>query len=283
MEIQFSYTSPQGDTLDLANNENFILTDVDGLTKANVALSTSSVALIDGDTITNTRTQARQMQIYLLIPANENIEAVKRQIFQVIKPKQTGWLYFSYQGRNLAIQATIEAITLPRFSANSQNGSIMQISVYCASPYWRDAQTIVDEITQVTALHHFELVITESNPIVFGYYNAEIAREIINDSDAAVGVEINVIATGDISNPKIERADGTFFGVNLPMEAGDELKIVTEKGNKSVTLNGENVLANIMPGSTWFQLEVGSNYFVITESGGSSAMFFTINYKRAFV
>lgn len=283
MEIQFSYTSPQGDTLDLANNENFILTDVDGLTKANVALSTSSVALIDGDTITNTRTQARQMQIYLLIPANENIEAVKRQIFQVIKPKQTGWLYFSYQGRNLAIQATIEAITLPRFSANSQNGSIMQISVYCASPYWRDAQTIVDEITQVTALHHFELVITESNPIVFGYYNAEIAREIINDSDAAVGVEINVIATGDISNPKIERADGTFFGVNLPMEAGDELKIVTEKGNKSVTLNGENVLADIMPGSTWFQLEVGSNYFVITESGGSSDMFFTINYKRAFV
>jgi hypothetical protein len=283
MKIQFSYTSPQGDTLDLANNENFILTDVDGLTKANVALSTSSVALIDGDTITNTRTQARQMQIYLLIPANENIEAVKRQIFQVIKPKQTGWLYFSYQGRNLAIQATIEAITLPRFSANSQNGSIMQISVYCASPYWRDAQTIVDEITQVTALHHFELVITESNPIVFGYYNAEIAREIINDSDAAVGVEINVIATGDISNPKIERADGTFFGVNLPMEAGDELKIVTEKGNKSVTLNGENVLADIMPGSTWFQLEVGSNYFVITESGGSSDMFFTINYKRAFV
>ena len=283
MEIQFSYTSPQGDTLDLANNENFILTDVDGLTKANVALSTSSVALIDGDTITNTRTQARQMQIYLLIPANENIEAVKRQIFQVIKPKQTGWLYFSYQGRNLAIQATIEAVTLPRFSANSQNGSIMQISVYCASPYWRDAQTIVDEITQVTALHHFELVITESNPIVFGYYNAEIAREIINDSDAAVGVEINVIATGDISNPKIERADGTFFGVNLPMEAGDELKIVTEKGNKSVTLNGENVLADIMPGSTWFQLEVGSNYFVITESGGSSDMFFTINYKRAFV
>lgn len=283
MEIQFSYTSPQGDTLDLANNENFILTDVDGLTKANVALSTSSVALIDGDTITNTRTQARQMQIYLLIPANENIEAVKRQIFQVIKPKQTGWLYFSYQGRNLAIQATIEAITLPRFSANSQNGSIMQISVYCASPYWRDAQTIVDEITQVTALHHFELVITESNPIVFGYYNAEIAREIINDSDAAVGVEINVIATGDISNPKIERADGTFFGVNLPMEAGDELKIVTEKGNKSVTLNGENVLADIMPGSTWFQLEVGSNYFVITESGSSSDMFFTINYKRAFV
>lgn len=283
MEIQFSYTSPQGDTLDLANNPDFVLTDVDGMTSANVDISTSSVALIDGDTITNTRTRARSMHIYLLIPAGSNIEAIKREIFAVIKPKQTGWLYYSHQGRNLAIQATIESISLPRFSQSSQNGSRMQINVYCASPYWRDAQTIVDEISQITAMHHFELVVTEEKPIIFGYYNTEIAREIINDSDAAVGVEINVIATGEITNPKIERADGTFFGVNLTMNAGDELKIITEKGNKSVTLNGENVLGDIMPGSTWFQLEVGSNYFVITESGGSSNMFFTINYKRAFV
>lgn len=283
MEIQFSYTSPQGDTLDLANNPDFVLTDVDGMTSANVDISTSSVALIDGDTITNTRTRARSMHIYLLIPAGSNIEAVKREIFSVIKPKQTGWLYYSHQGRNLAIQATIESISLPRFSQSAQNGSRMQINVYCASPYWRDAQTIVDEISQITAMHHFELVVTEENPIVFGYYNTEIAREIINDSDAAVGVEINVIATGEITNPKIERADGTFFGVNLTMNAGDELKIITEKGDKSVTLNGENVLGDIMAGSTWFQLEVGSNYFVITESGGSSNMFFTINYKRAFV
>ena len=280
---QLSYTSPQGDTLALMNNPDFTLTDLDGMTSATVELSTSTVALIDGDTVTNERTQARTMNAYLLIPTNANVEAVKREIFAVIKPKQTGWLYYSHQGRNLSIEATIESISMPRFKAGTNDGTVMMITFHCSSPYWRDAQTIVDEITQVTAMHHFELVITESNPIIFGYYNAEIAREIVNDSDAAVGVTIKVIATGDISNPKIERADGTFFGVNVPMEAGDELKIVTEPGKKSVSLNGENVLGDIMPGSTWFQLEVGSNYFVITESGDSSDMFFTIDYKRAFV
>lgn len=273
------YRSPQGAEIDLANNSRFLLSGVDGLTAANVDISATEFAAHDGDFINNLHTTPRGIVLYLTIYQAENAENVKRAILSVIKPKQTGVLYWDYEGRQLEISGAVEAVEMKRF----EKSVVMQITLYCSAPYWESAEYIIQKIELIMKLHHFVVVFPQNEGIVMGYYNLELTRSFVNDGDAETGAVITIIATGDVSNPLLERADGLYFGVNETMQAGDSIEICTIKGKKTVTKNGVNILQKVKEGSTWLQLEVGENVFTISEAGGTANMYFTFKYKEKYV
>ena len=286
MIFQMTYRSPRGDLLDLANNPDFIIRDLDGMTAADVELSIAAVGLTDGDVITNKRTVARQLTFELYILPGRNIEAVKRAILNAIKPKDAGVIYYDHAGRALSIDATVEKIALPRF----EETSVMQITFYCAGAYWLDAGTNVQQIGLVSGLHHFPLAIDNSATpptIVFGYYDELMTQSITNDGDAAVGMVIEIVNAdpngGVITNPKIERDDGAFFALDLTIEANKSVIISTTRGHKAVTYNGASVLSKVAQGSTWLQLEPGENTFTVTEDGGGNNMYCQFSFRRAYV
>lgn len=279
MNMILDYIAPNGQSLKIANNGSFILTGADGLTSATVGIAATDITGGDGSVINSSRAQPRGIVLYMTIPQGQNVELVKRSITQIIKPKQTGRLYWEYQGRAVEIEGTVESIVMPRFVQEA----VIQITLYCAQPYWQDAEFIVEQISLIVALHHFELVIPQTDGFVMGVYNLEMTRTFFNDGDATIGCTITIVATGDVTNPLLERDDGLFLGINTTMEAGDNIVINTAKGQKSIYKNGVNIIDKIKPGSSWLQLEVGQNVFTISDDIGEKNMYFSFVYKRKYV
>jgi hypothetical protein len=58
---------------------------------------------------------------------------------------------------------------------------------------------------------------------------------------------------------------------------------IVEKYLASARKNGVNVLSKLRQGSTWLQLDVGSNVFLIDADKGASEMYFTLIFKQAYV
>lgn len=282
--MKLEYITARGDILPLTGNSNFKLTNVDGLTAAKVELSSSTVASMDGDVVNNERTTPRGIVLDLTIEGAD-VEAKKRYILRYIKPKQKARLHWTQNDREIEISGIIEAIEMPRFT----NTVVMQVSMYCSQPYWEDIAFVVQEISEVLNLHYFTnyendmLYFTEQG-FAFGEYDTNRTKVFENSGDVSVGMEIRIIALGNVGNPIIYNSDGQFFGVNTTMQAGDEIVISTVKGKKSVMKNRENILANVMPRSIWLQLKVGENEFTIDSDDGTEGnMYFTVSYKQRYV
>lgn len=277
--IELKYISSKNTEIILTNNSGFALTGADGLTGSSVAISSTDLATHDGAIVNTARTQPRGIALYLTIRQSASVEQVKREILSVIKPKDNGRLMWTQDGRSIEISGVVEAIQMPRFSEKV----VMQITIYCAQPYWADVEYIIKQIELIDPLHHFALTIPQEKGIAFGVYNLALTKDFSNNGDAAIGAIIHIIATGDITNPLLEKSDGTYFGINETMQAGDEIIINTIKGQKSVVKNGVNVLSKIKEGSTWLQMETGVNTFTISEAGGTGNMYFTFEYKQFYV
>lgn len=282
--MKLEFITAKGEIMPLTGNANFKLTNVDGLTTANVELSSSTVASMDGDFVNNERTTPRGIVLDMTIEGAD-VEAKKRYILRYIKPKQKARLRWTQEKREIEIEGIVESIEMPRFT----NLVVMQVSLYCSQPYWQDINFVVQEISEILNTHYFtnienDMLYFPEDGIAFGEYDTNRTKVFVNDGDVSVGMEIRVIALGSVGNPVIYNSDGKFFGVNTTMQAGDEIVISTVKGKKTVYKNGENVIADIMPRSTWLQLEVGENEFTIDSDDGTEGnMYFTLTYKQRYV
>ena len=269
-------------TLPLWESDFFVVSNIDGMTAAAVNVSSNTVYSMDGDRITNMQAQPREIVIDLKIRQNVSVEAAKAHVLQFVKPKQDATLQLTYDlsgaEQSKVIRGKVSNIELPRFTDNA----VMQITLYCSQPYWEDADFIVSYISDIISLHHFQ--ITWSEPLPMGRYDMTRTREIINQGDAAVGMIITIAAHGDVVNPTLyNNLTGEYIGINDTLAAGDEVVINTIRGQKGITKNGVNVLSKLRAGSTWMQLDVGSNIFLIDSDTGASLMYFALTFKQAYV
>lgn len=269
-------------TLPLWHNPYFIVSDVDGLTVADVDVASNTVYSMDGDKITNMQTQPREIVLELTIKPDANVQEAREHILRYLKPKQSATLLMRYDlsgaEQSKAITGRISRIEMPRFS----DKVAAQITLYCAQPYWEDAEFIIKYISDILDLHHFE--ITWSEPLPMGVYDMTRTREFVNEGDAAVGMIITITAQGAVTNPSLyDNMTGEYIGINDTLAVGDEVVINTIRGQKSITKNGVNVLSKLRQGSTWLQLDVGNNIFLIDADKGASEMYFTLIFKQAYV
>lgn len=269
-------------TLPLWRNEHFIVSNIDGMTQADVDVASNTVYSMDGDRITNMQTQPREIVIDLLVRHDVSVEAARAYIAQFVKPKQAATLLLTYDlsgaDQSKAISGRISKIEMPRFS----DQVAMQLTLYCSQPYWEDAAFIVKYISDIIDAHHFE--ITWSEPLPMGIYDMTRTREIVNQGDAAVGMVVTITAQGAVKNPALyNNLTGEFIGIVDTLSVGDEVVINTIRGQKSIKKNGVNVLSKLMAGSTWLQLDVGSNILLIDADSGASEMYFALTFKQAYV
>lgn len=269
-------------TLPLWHNEYFIVSNVDGLTVADVDVASNTVYSMDGDRITNMQTQPREIVLDLTIKPAVSVQEAREHILRYLKPKQPATLLMTYDlsgaEQSKAISGRISKIDMPRFTDNV----VAQITLYCAQPYWEDAEFIVKYISDILNLHRFQ--ITWDKPLPMGVYDMTRTRQFVNDGDAAVGMVITITAQGDVVNPVLfDNMTGEYIGIDDTLTVGDEVVINTIRGQKSITKNGVNVLSKLRQGSTWLQLDVGANIFLIDADSGASEMYFTLIFKQAYV
>lgn len=269
-------------TLPLWKSDYFIVSNIDGMTAAEVDVASNTVYSMDGDRITNMQTQPREIVLDLMIKPNVSVEEARAYILRYVKPKQNATLMLTYDlsgaEQSKAISGRVSQIDMPRFS----DQVAMQITLYCAQPYWEDAEFIVKYISDILDLHHFE--ITWHQPLPMGIYDMTRTREFVNQGDAAVGMVVTITAQGKVVNPALyNNLTGEYIGIMDTLQAGDEVVINTIRGQKRITKNGVNVLSKLRAGSTWMQLDVGSNIFLIDADSGASEMYFTLIFKQAYV
>lgn len=281
--IELNIISPTGGVMPLVNNPYFIPL-IDGMTEYAASIATATTYNADGDTVNNIKANARDIVITLNVRDGADVSAAYNYLMQYVKPKQEITLEAIRNGDNRHISGVVSEISMPRFVQNV----ICQINVYCNNPFWEDAEFIIRTIETVRGLHYFQLVFPydENNApegVVMGVYDTERTRTFTNNGHVAVGMDISIIATGEVVNPVLQRADGQFIGINDTLAANDEIIISTTKRNKRITKNGVNILNKIMPRSSFMQMETGENTFTIDADSGEDNMHFTIIYKQRYV
>lgn len=284
MGAKLEFIGANGNIINLFDNPYYGITNIDGFTVADVEVASSTTASIDGDVINNLRVTPRTVVLDLKVKNNVNVETAKRWLLQTVKPKLPGRIRMTQDGRETELSGIVENIEMPRFT----NGVICQVSLHCSVPYWQDVNYVLVEISRLIDLHYFPKdqggLAFPSGGIPLGSYNLNNTQIYYNDGDAETGMLITIIALGDVVNPIIYDVTGAYIGVIDTMAEGDVIEINTNRGEKYVRKNGENIFSKIRSGSSFLQLAIGDNQLTVNaDSGTQNNMYFMITFKRRFV
>lgn len=260
-----------GYQLNFAQNSAFTVTEIQGLNPPAANINTSQIALMDGAKYNSAKLQMRTLNIAFAI----EYEAAKNrlEVFKVLKSKQ--WIKFNYIGqyRQVYIEGYISSIDISYFAMKQ----IVTCSILCPSPYFMEAQAIVDELSNIISAFHFPFA-SQASPkeLLFGYISNDVGITIENDGDVACGMIIELFAREAVSNPKIyDYITQDYIGVNFDMQQYDIIRIDTRQGHKTVTLQRGGVQTNLfnclMQGSTWLQLPATSGTYVYEVGTGETA------------
>lgn len=290
--MELVFISARGDRLPLVSNTLFDLKHVDGMTTAAATIASSTIGGADGDIVNNVQANPRNVIFDLRAKSGVNVEDMKRAILRVVKIKQRGSIEWTQNGRTVTISGTVESVDMPRWS----NAVTMQISLYCSQPFWEDVSDVVQQISEAVDMHYFtdsatDMLYFPEDGIVIGEYDTIRTKHFHNNGDVAVGMEISIVAYGDVTNPIIYDANGDFLGIGygdgakqVKLAVGDNIVITTHKGRKTITMNGESLLPKLRPKSKWLQLQAGDNQFTINSDDDSvTNMTFSLIYKQRYV
>lgn len=267
-----------GDQINFAQNSAFTVTEIEGLNPPEATINTSEIALMDGAKFNSSKLNMRNINVAFAI---ERQAAKNRlEVFKVLKSKQ--WVKMTYIGqyRQVFIEGYIESIDITYFEMKQ----IVTCSILCPSPYFKEAQIIVNELLNIVSAFHFPFASTAEPELIFSYINNEIGIVIENDGDIDCGLIIELYAKNAVSNPKVfNYITGDYIGLNFSMQEGDLITIDTRQGQKSVTLLRGGVESNIfnyiVQGSTWLQLSANGDTFVY-EVGTGLASDLSLTFKH---
>lgn len=290
--MELILTNKNGKTLDLLNNDSkFILSGCQALHGIETQIQDVSSPYLDGTIVEGVKALPRGISMtFTLIPD------IKKSIdffTSVVKSKQ--WVTLTQTENNKTI--TIKGIaTIPPYTRMEALCKI-QLDIYCNQPYWEDLNSIIGAISLILPKlffpydtgQYFTPVNGFNGGRVFSVYDMNAEKTFNNDGDVAVGMNIRIIALGEITNPRIScstgEQNGWWMQLNVTLQENDEVEINTTKGNKyikingSTTYNGRPVLSYLtFNGYDWLQLETGDNTFNITPT--SDDVYFNITYKR---
>ena len=291
--MELILTNKNGQTLDLLNNDRyFILSACEGLHGLETDIATAESPYVDGTIVEHVKALPRGISLtFKLVP---NIKEAIDFFTSVVKTKQYVTLTETENGKEITIKGIATIPPYTRMSAMCE----IQLDIYCGQPYWEDVETIIGDIALVVPKLYFPYDTGQYFTGVNGFYggrvfsvvNTSLEKTFVNKGDVAVGMNIKIIALGEVENPTIYcstgEQNGNYMRLNLTLSGNDEVEINTTKGNKFIKINGSEtyndqpVLSYLtFKGTDWLQLETGENTFNIDASPSDEA-FFSISYKE---
>ncbi|MED4061708.1 phage distal tail protein [Priestia megaterium] len=275
-----SIENSRGNAIKLTQNESdYQVLKIEGLNPPKAQINRSKVAGLDGSRFNSSTLEERNIVITLRI--NGDVESNRNNLYNFAITKEICIFYYKNGLKDVHIEGYVETVEVDPFT----NSEIMQISIVCPDPYFKDAQLIVDDISKILNNFEFPFAINVDEPIPFAEIEIERVTDVFNNSDSEIGIIIEVVFLGTVNTLRIINVDnGDTFTVNHQFITGDILTINTNKGSKSVDLNRNgihsNMFSKVVKGSTFFNLQSGDNYFSYLADGGSSDDKVSIVYKH---
>lgn len=260
------------------NEEEYQVIGIDGLNPPVSQINTSTISGVDGASFNSSKLQTRN--IVITVKINGDIEKNRIRLYKYFRNKQYCKIYFQNGTRNVYIEGYVEALEVSQFT----NDERAQISIICPNPYFKDMETIVQNISKIVKRFTFPFSINEDEPIPFSELELEKVTNVINDSESETGLIINAKFIGRVNKLEIRNVDnGQSFVINYQFIKDDKLVVNCNKGSKSIILTREAVEYNLIPymqkGSVFFQLGIGDNNFSFLADEGIDDMLVDINFK----
>lgn len=289
-----SIENVKGDILTLTGNEtNYQIISITGLNPPNAQINMSTIAGMDGAKYNSSKLETRQIVINLKI--NGDVENNRQNLYKYFPTKEWCKFYFENANRNVFIEGYAQTFEVDLFAQQQ----ISQIVIDCPQPYFKDMETIIDDISKVIAAFEFPfafgstgatnpdvpIIVGSDDAIPFSLIEANRITDIYNNSSAETGLIIEIDVYDNVNTIELRNTQtGETLTLDYSFIAEDQITINTNKGEKSITLlrNGVsyNLFTALQTGSTFFQLAVGDNFFSYTADDGTSDSFINIVFKH---
>ena len=209
----------------------------------------------------------------------QDIEQKKYELNRVINPLQDIRIvvgeYFIEGRPSSAVKFS------NRENENNEVLCMFTIDVDCFSPMFRLDKGKQTVFAQIQPKFRFPLVLKETGNIM-GVVSSQKIVNVVNDGDCDIGGIIKLEAVGGVvENPTIFNVDTQEqFMIRLALQEGDYLLINTNIGEENVIHHhanyletgkskDENVIADVLEGSSFFQFKQGSNLYGYSVEHGS--------------
>ena len=270
-----------GEQIDMTATANRYMTSkISGLHPPPGTVSTSSYAGMDGSYLNNAFIEKRNVVIPFEMRGFD-VELRRHELYRVVKPSRYIKIYYSTKNISVYAEGIVETCEVENFEKLT-NG---QISVLCPDIYWYSTETQIAEYSRVRGAFHFACP-DNDEPFPIGIYNTQDMMTINNSGDE-VGFTFE-ISGGPAKNPTIYNAlTDEYMQISGDIQKGDVITITTKTGNKTVLLEREGVVTNIInrlvSGSTWLNLKTGENKFYVRASDGLNNLKVRLIHRNAYL
>lgn len=289
----------------------FHLLDIEGIYGIEANVVTSENTTTDGSTYQGAT--AKERNIVLTVEMDSNYKENRNLLYRCFPIKRTGTLQYIENGEAKTIEYEVESI-IP----GATTGVVRDytISLKCTDPYFKDLSDIEVVMASWVSNFRFPACFLEEG-VVFGYREADLVKEIENESGADnIGIIAVFRADGVVKNPAIYHAEsGEFTKVGYTdndfiMASGQYVVINTYTDKKNVYLLDGVTQAEIESNRTpygmidwdvviekygqvineyldedgdFIQLQDGTNTITYSAEEGTSYLFVSIYYRISYL
>lgn len=251
--------NPRSDTLSLPlmnASAGYVVKDIQGLDPVNAALTTSSMAQLDGEQAQNARRSSRNITMKIGLEPDfvtTTVQSLRANLYNYFMPKANVDLAFHIDGVLFAITpGQVETFENEMFSADPE----VDISIICYNPDFHAPEATSVGVNTTTT--------TDTQPIDYA-----------GTSDAGVVFTLNInrtLASFTLYNTTPDNKIQTFE-VDGAFVSGDTVKITSVPGMKSVIMTRSGIDSSILfwvdKAANWISLKNGVNHFRALATGAA--------------
>lgn len=268
----------QNKTLEMKRESEFRVITITGLEASEYSINTIN-SNQDGAIVTYRKIEPREIVITGDVKKNSNEDVNRQTLISFFNPKSDGELKIRRNNNEKKISYAVSSF---RFTNKKMNEWLQfELVLICSNPYFESIDNFGKNIASITKQFAFPLVICPKKIMGYKTFNNNVL--LLNDGDCETGCEIHIKAVeGAVSNPKISLNE-QFISVNVDMTIGDELVINTNLRQKSIMLNGQNVIQKIDRKSSFFNLNVGDNVMKYDSDEGYQQMEVNVYFNKKYL
>lgn len=277
-----SVINDRGERLDLILRNPYIsgfaVESIDGLNPPKSNINTTELSSFDGSVFNSARIVNRNIVLRLILLDNETIEESRHNLYRFMPIKSKVTFEVHTDERDIYTEGYVESNQINIFS----NRETASISIICPDPYFYSLEDNTISYSGSVGLFEFPFENeVGTNSLEFSEAGGECVLSVENNSNFRIGFEMDFRlfgGTGDItienhqtdqylviSSAAIEEVMGST------LQMGDTIKLSTVSGKKSLTLNRNGEIYNILYALgrryDWVQLAPGLNAIEVTGNG----------------
>lgn len=233
------------------------MTLIEGLSASDYEVNVVSSGEGHGGRVSGKRVKEREITIEGEYRGAEDVDDQEDMLIGFFTPLSSGKLTVNKGGRQRYINFELSSFQVKRENYYHRLG--FQIILLCPDPFFKSIDAFSQNMASRIPLVRAAFFIPPSGHVSSIKRFTQEAH-ILNNGHKPTGLNIEMIAGGDVENPKLTNlTTGEYIRINVTLKKGDVLLVNTVQGETDITLNGEKITHLKDRGSRYFQMVVGDN------------------------